>query len=82
MAKPVRVRLKSGNIRALLNRGDVQALLLEHAQAIASRAGDGHSADVQAGKARAHARVSADTQRARRKNIRENTLLKAMGGGK
>ena len=77
----VKIKLNSAGIRKYLNDPSVQAMLHAQAQQIAGRAGDRYSADVRGGKARAHARVEAVTQKARRDNLEHNTLLKALGGG-
>ncbi|MDY5132242.1 hypothetical protein [Actinotignum urinale] len=68
-------------MRQYLNSPSVQALLGEQAQKVATRAGDGFETSVRAGKNRAHGRVYAATWRAVGRNRRDNTLLKALGGG-
>ncbi len=57
---------------------EMQAILKEHADAIKSRVGDGYKQDVYVGKNRANAMVSADSFEARRDNMKNNTLLKAV----
>lgn len=77
----VQIVLNQAGIREFLKSPSVQSMLLQHANQIAAKAGEGFTADVQAGKRRAYGRVTAQTQTARRNNLDNNTLLKALGGG-
>ena len=82
MAKyPVRVKIRKRGAVALMNSPEMQAILREQSRAVASRAGEGFFSSVQQGKTRAHGRVRAATKEAAEKNLRENTLVKALGGG-
>ena len=74
----VKIVLNDPGIREFLNSSHVQAMLLSRARGVAGRAGSGYIADVQAGKR--HARVETQTGQARRDNLANNTLLKALGG--
>lgn len=76
----LRVKMNSQGARELINSLEVQDELLDYAQLIATRAGTGHEADVQAGKNRAHARAVAVTSAAMAANRSKNVLLKALGG--
>lgn len=77
MAKPV-VRISSRGARELMNREDVQKLLLERADAVAERAGPGFEADVQPGRNRAHAIVKSTDVESRRQQAKHNVLLKSI----
>lgn len=84
----VRVKINSAAARRLLNSPEIQSVLLEHAQRIQGAANsmlgaseDGFTADVRAGKNRAHALVKTGGAESRRHNSRHNTLLKAFNGG-
>lgn len=79
MAK-IRFKISSPGVREFMNSTPVQTELFEHAQKVQSRAGAGYEVSIQAGKARAHARVATVTEKAVRENLRNNTLLKALGG--
>lgn len=71
--------LDEEGVKELLQSAEMQAVCLEYAQAVAGRVGDGYTADVQVGRSRAIARISAATDKANRDNVENNTLLKAMG---
>ncbi|WP_262315220.1 hypothetical protein [Lacticaseibacillus parakribbianus] len=70
--------LNQSGVRELMRSPEMQAILKEHADAIKSRVGDGYKQDVYVGKNRANAMVSADSFEARRDNMKNNTLLKAV----
>lgn len=58
-------------------------LVEQSVEKIATAAGSGFSGDVKAGKnGRPVGAVHADTYKARRRNARENTLLKSVGAGR
>ena len=70
--------LNSAGVREMLKSPEMQALLLERANEIAARAGEGYTTDVFAGKTRANASVFANTPEAIRDNLDNDTLLKAL----
>jgi len=72
--------LNRSGVRDLLRSDEMQALLSEKASAIRNRCGDGFDQDIMVGKNRANAMVWADSFEAKRKNMRENTILKAVRG--
>lgn len=72
-------KIDSAEAVKLLNRADIQKLMLEHAERIAARAGAGFEADVQAGKRRARGIVKSTTEEAMRAQATSNALLKAVG---
>ena len=78
----VRIRLDRGGIKALLNAPEVEALVKEHAAAVAGRAGDGYEAAPphRTGQ-RWAANVYPATREAAIDNLENNTLLRAIGGG-
>lgn len=85
MAK-VTVEMNSAGAITLMNSSEVQSLLLQKAQSIAnsasSKSGGQYSADVRAGKTRAHARATTADRHARNMEFNYNTLLKSIGAGK
>ena len=80
MSKQVKVELNSAGIQELLKSSEIQSTCMEQAKAVARRAGDGFAVDSYVGKTRVNAMVFADTAEANKRNLRENTLLKALGG--
>lgn len=70
--------LNSAGVREMLQSPEMQSLLLERANEIAARAGEGYTTDVFVGKTRANASVFANTEEAMRDNMENNTLLKAL----
>lgn len=80
MSKQVEIELNSAGIQELLKSAEIQGACMEEARKVAGRAGDGFAVDSYVGKTRANAMVYADTAEAARQNLKENTLLKALGG--
>ena len=70
--------LNRAAVGALMKSPEMQAVLEEKASAIRSRVGDGYGQDVYVGKNRANAMVYADSYAAKRDNMKNNTLLKAV----
>jgi len=75
----IRVKMNPRGAVALMNSPETQALLLEHAQRTAQRAGPGFEADVQPGRNRAHAMVKSTDYASMRAQAKDNALLKAIG---
>lgn len=71
-------KLNYAGIGSLLKSVEMQDVLSEHATNIKNRAGEGYEQDVFVGKTRANAMVKATTYKAKRDNMRNNTLLKAV----
>lgn len=71
-------KLNRSGVRALLQSDEMQAVLNEKASQIRNRAGVGYQQDSYVGKNRANAMVWADTYQAKRDNMKNNTLLKAV----
>ena len=83
MAKAkVVIKLNREGVRQLLRSQEMQDICKQEAQAIANTCGDGYDMDVYTGKNRCNAMVWADTWEAKRDNFENNTLIKAIGGGK
>lgn len=59
--------------------GPVQSLVHEHAERIASAAGDGFRASYMQGKSRYRAIVYADTWSAKHREARDNVLVRVLG---
>jgi hypothetical protein len=56
----------------------MQGVLEEKATGVRNRAGEGYKQDIYVGKTRANAMVYADTYQAKKDNMKNNTLLKAV----
>lgn len=75
MAK-MRFELNREGVAALMRSGEMQSVLVSHANGIRNRAGDGY--DVHVGPRRANVSVMTGTDAAARDNMDNNTLLKAV----
>lgn len=80
MSKNVKIELNRAGVRALLKSSEMQGLLLDHAEAIAGRAGDGYAAESAVLGTRAVASAYTENPDAMRDNLKNNTLLKAVRG--
>lgn len=77
MAKQ-RFILNRNAVAELMKSSQMQAILTERANAIRARAGEGYGQDIYVGKNRANAMVFADSYKAKRDTMKNNTLLKAV----
>lgn len=73
-------KLNRAGVRQLMQSAEMQSVLREKASQIQNRCGDGYEHDVMVGKNRANAMVRATTSKAKRDNMDNNTLLKAVRG--
>lgn len=71
-------KLNYAGIGQLLKSAEMQKVLEEKATAIKNRCGDGYEQDIYVGKTRANAMVYAETFEAKRDNMKNNTILKAV----
>lgn len=74
----MKVKLNSAGVGALLKSREIQILLNQEATKIRSRCGQGYEQDSYVGKTRANAMVYPKTYQAKKDNLRNNTLLKAV----
>ena len=74
----MKFKLNSGGVRELLKSQEMQSVLNEKATGIKNRCGEGYTQDVYVGKNRANAMVKAETYQAKRDNLKNNTILKAV----
>ena len=79
MADNVRIELNDAGIKELLKSAEIMAACREQADQIAARAGEGYEVSTYTGKTRVNASVHAVTDKAYRDNLKNNTLLKAVG---
>lgn len=73
-----RFELNSAGVSELLKGPEMQELLNNKAAEIQSRCGDGYEHDLYVGKTRANAMIKAVTFKAKRDNLKNNTILKAV----
>lgn len=74
-----RFELNTAGVRELLHDVNLSKACMEQAQRIAKTAGEGFVAEARNYPARAGAAVRPDSDEAFFRNLRENTLLKAVG---
>lgn len=72
------VTLNPAGVRALLRSEEMRAICEEHATATLKGCGKGYEMGSFTGKNRVNAQVWAATARAKRDNLKNNTLLKAL----
>ena len=71
-------KLNRKGVAELMKSDEMQAVLSDHAKKVRDSCGDGYEQDIYVGKNRANAMVSASTHAAKRDNMKNNTLLKAV----
>lgn len=74
----MKFKLNSDGVRELLKSQEMQSVLIKKATGIKNRCGEGYTQDVYVGKNRANAMVKAETYQAKRDNLKNNTILKAV----
>ena len=77
MAK-MKFKLNRSGVAALMKSNQMQGVLEENSTGVRNRAGEGYKQDIYVGKTRANAMVYADTYQAKKDNMKNNTLLKAV----
>lgn len=78
--KKVVIELNGDGVVALLKSPEIKAYCKQLADGIASRAGSGYEVSTYTGLTRVNASVMAATNAAKRDNMKNNTLLKAVRG--
>lgn len=71
-------KLNQKGVRELLKSDEMQSVLSTRARSIRERCGEGYEQDIYIGKSRANAIVRAKTYKAKKDNLKNNTLLKAV----
>lgn len=77
MAKQ-KFKLNRSGVASLMKSAGMQEILTNHATNIRKRCGDGYEQDIYVGKNRANAMVSATSFKAKKENMENNTILKAV----
>lgn len=79
MAK-VKVSLNRAGVRELLQSEEMKSICMNYANNALSRLPDGYEVTVHIGTNRVNAEVKAETFAARRDNLKNNSILKAVKG--
>lgn len=79
MAK-VEIELDTTGVGALLKSEDVKNACEKLAQKAKKRLGDGYEVTTFTGATRVNASITATTTKAKKDNLRDNKILKALGG--
>lgn len=79
MAK-VDFKLNREGVRQLLKSPEMQSICLEYANSALARLGPGYEVSTHSGRNRVNAEVKAETFAARRDNLKNNSILKAVRG--
>lgn len=77
----LRVELNYSGVRELLRSPEAKAICEKYANDACQRLGEGHIVSTYTGPSRVNASVYAQSSKAKRDNMKNNTLLKALGGG-
>jgi len=70
--------LNRAGVKELMQSEEMQSILKEYATGIRNRCGEGYEQDIYIGKNRANAMVWPETFQAKRDNLKNNTILKAV----
>ena len=82
MNNSFKFELNSDGVIELLQSREMQQIISSAADKVKSKAGDGYESSVKVGKKRAYANIAAVSYKARNNNLKNNTLLKALGSSK
>lgn len=82
MNSKYRFELNSKGVKELMQGNEMQTALAEYAKMVQNRAGEGYTVSKYVGKTRANASIHAESKKAKRDNLKNNTLLKALGSVK
>lgn len=80
MPSKIRIELNTKGIGELLKSQEMAALVEDRAQAVAGRADGNYNVGTVHAQTRVIATVEAADSKTRRQNLKNNTLLKALGG--
>ena len=78
----VKVVLIREGVRELLRSEEIQTELKRRGQRVQEAAGAGYEMDARVGVNRANVQITAKTFRARKSNLKHNTLLKALNAAR
>lgn len=78
----VRFKLNRSGVRELMRSPEMMAVCNEYAQSAMQALGDGYELTTHTGKNRVNVQIAAKTREAKKENAENNTILKAVGGGR
>lgn len=78
MSKNVRIELNSAGVRSLLRSGEMKSICEQHANNALGRLGEGYAVSSMTGTNRVNASVYAESYKAKRDNMENNSILKAL----
>ena len=70
--------LNRASVRELMKSEEMQDILKDKADSALNSLGEGYKSDIHVGKNRANAMVYADSFQAKKDNLKNNTILKAV----
>lgn len=76
----VKFELNREGVRELLRSGEMMNVCRGYADRAAAVCGDGYSVNTYTGRNRVNAEIKAETFKARKDNLENNTILKSLGG--
>ena len=76
----VRIELNHDGIREMLQSDEMKVICQERANAALGKLGDGYTVTTHTGKNRVNASIFAESYKAKKENLENNTILKALGG--
>lgn len=79
MAK-VQFKLNRAGVRDLMKSSEMMGICKSYADSALGRLGGGYEVTTYTGKTRVNAQVSAETYQAKRDNLKNNSILKAVHG--
>lgn len=77
----VRIELNEAGVRELMQSAEMMQICRQHANRALSSLGRGYDISEYVGKTRVNVQISAETFEAKRENMKNNSILKALGGG-
>lgn len=80
MANKVDFKLNREGVRSLLKSPEMQSICLEYANSALGRLGPGYEVSSYSGQNRVNAEVRAESFAAKRDNLKNNSILKAVRG--
>lgn len=78
MAKNLKIVLNNEGVKALLKSPEMLSICEKHANNALSRLGDGYEVSSKTGVNRVNASIKAVTRKAKKDNLKNNTILKAL----
>ena len=77
----IKFELNQQGVRELLRSDEMMQVIEGYADGVRSRCGPGYDKSSYRGKNRVNVSVRASSRKAKRDNLKNNTLLKSLGGG-